>query len=59
VTHDAFIQQLVSMLRDAEQKRTFGAIEIEIRDGKPVVVREIKTHKLDTGETNRGQRDYR
>jgi len=47
------------MLRDAEQKRTFGAIEIEIRDGKPVVVREIKTHKLDTGETNRGQRDYR
>jgi hypothetical protein len=55
----AVVDQITAMLREAEQKRSFGAIEIEIRDGKPVVVREIKTHKIDTGETNRGQRDYR
>ncbi len=59
MTNEAFLLQLTSMLRDAEQRKMYGAIEIEIRDGKPVVIREIKTHKLDIGESNHDPRNYR
>jgi hypothetical protein len=50
----AFQQQLQTILDDAKKTRRYGAIEIELRDGIPVVIREIKTHKLaDAGEINR------
>lgn len=54
------MRKLDTLFDQLERERTFGAIEIEIRDGKPVVMRTTKTDKLtDTGENNRGQRTYR
>jgi hypothetical protein len=54
------MRKLDALFVQLERERTFGAIEIEIRDGKPVVMRTIKTDKLtDTGENNRARQSYR
>lgn len=48
------------VLDQLERERTFGSIEIEIRDGRPVVMRTTKTDKLtDTGENNRAAKNFR
>jgi hypothetical protein len=61
VTKPEILKRLDSLFDQLERERQFGAIEIEIRDGKPVVMRTIKTDKLTdtTGENNRGQKAYR
>ena len=55
------LQQLEAMLEDAKKSRRYGVIEIELRDGIPVVIRETRTHKIaDAGEINRAkQQTYR
>jgi hypothetical protein len=55
------MRKLDSLFDQLDREHAFGAIEIEIRDGKPVVMRTTKTDKLTdtTGENNRGQRTYR
>jgi hypothetical protein len=52
------LKKLESILDEAERTRMFGTIEIEIRDGRTVVMRTTKTDRLDTpGENHRAQRN--
>lgn len=55
------LKQIAAILDEAKKTRRYGAIEIELRDGIPVVIREVKTHKIaDAGEINRAkQQTYR
>ncbi|HEY2119588.1 MAG TPA: hypothetical protein VGH37_10430 [Candidatus Acidoferrum sp.] len=54
------IKQIAAMLDDAKKTRRYGSIEIELRDGIPVVIREVKTHKIaDAGEINRAKQVQR
>ena len=56
MTDEAFTKKLASILATAKNERRYGAIEIELRDGTPVVIREISTHKIaDAGEINRAK----
>lgn len=60
MTKPEMLRKLDGVLDQLERERTFGSIEIEIRDGKPVVMRTTKTDKLiDTGENNRAAKTYR
>jgi len=58
---DDALKQIALILDDAKRTRRYGAIEIELRDGIPVVIRETRTHKIaDAGEINRAkQQTYR
>ena len=59
---EKIIRKLDGMLNAAEKERTWGSIEIEIRDGVPVIIRKASTEKLEEGATggnNRGRHDYR
>lgn len=59
-TPDDALKQIATILDEARKTRRFGAIEIELRDGIPVVIREVKTHKIaDAGEINRARQNYR
>jgi len=50
------LKKLECLLDEAERTRMFGTIEIEIRDGRPVVMRTTKTDRLDTpGENHRAK----
>jgi hypothetical protein len=60
VSEDA-LKQIATILDEAKKTHRYGAIEIELRDGIPVVIREVKTHKIaDAGEINHArQQTYR
>lgn len=47
------LKKLDALIDEASAQRVWGAIEIEFRDGVPVIVRKMTTEKLD-GEKNRG-----
>lgn len=47
MTKDALLKKLDAMLTTAEKERTWGNLEIELRDGAPVLVRKSTTEKLD------------
>jgi|GEM_PF-2726506 hypothetical protein len=58
MTEETITKQLNAILAAAKIEHRFGAIEIELRDGTPVVIREIKTHKIaDAGEINRAKQN--
>lgn len=59
-TDQTFMQRLTSILDEARTAHRYGALEIELRDGIPVTIREVRTHKIaDAGEINRAkQRRY-
>jgi uncharacterized radical SAM superfamily Fe-S cluster-containing enzyme len=40
------LAQLESMLSDAKSKRTWGSIEIEVKDGRPTIVRQTIQSKV-------------
>jgi hypothetical protein len=46
VDRAALIKKLEAMLDDAERTQAFGSIEIELRNGKPLLVRTIKTELI-------------
>jgi hypothetical protein len=46
VERQALIRKLEAMLDDAERTQAFGSIEIELRNGKPLLVRTIKTELI-------------
>lgn len=54
---EVLLKKLSCLLDEAERSRQWGNIDIEIRDGKPVVVRRSYTDKL-TEDNNRGQRNF-
>jgi hypothetical protein len=58
---EKLVRKLEGMLDSAETDRMWGSIEIEIRDGVPVIIRKASTEKLEEGATggnNRGRHDY-
>lgn len=40
-------QKLSAILDEAERGRTYGVVEFELRDGKIVLLRTIKTEKIE------------
>jgi hypothetical protein len=61
VEREKLIHKLDGMLDSAARERTWGSIEIELRDGVPVILRKASTEKLEEGHTernNRGRHDY-
>jgi hypothetical protein len=50
MSHDELLKRLEGIFEDAERTHLFGSTEIEWRGGKPVIIREIKTNRLDQGE---------
>jgi len=54
------MKKLDAMLARAERDRMYGSLEIEIRDGKAVIIRTVSTEKLESiGKTNRANKSYR
>jgi hypothetical protein len=55
-----FLERLAAILDEAKSAHRYGAIEIELRDGTPVTIREVRTHKIaDAGEINRAKQQRR
>ena len=46
------LRKLEAMLDDAERAKMWGNIELEIRDGVPVVIRKSTTEKLESATVN-------
>jgi hypothetical protein len=59
MTKNLLLKKIDAMLTTAEQDRMWGNIEIEIRNGFPVVIRKSTTEKLESAEDNRVQRAHR
>jgi hypothetical protein len=48
------------LLDDWERGRAFGNVELEVRDGKVILLRTIKTEKLeDRGNSTHAKQTYR
>jgi hypothetical protein len=47
MTRAELFKKLDYLLDDAERNRTFGTVEFEIREGKVVLLRTIKTEKIE------------
>jgi hypothetical protein len=41
------VKKFETMLDEMAVNRTFGTIEIEVRDGAPILIRTIKTEKVE------------
>ncbi|MBB5056913.1 hypothetical protein HDF16_001598 [Granulicella aggregans] len=41
------LKQLEDLLSDAALARSWGAIEIDLKDGKPILIRHTKQFKVD------------
>jgi hypothetical protein len=44
---DALLKKLDNMLGQAEREKSWGQIEIELRDGQPTLLRKTSTERLD------------
>jgi hypothetical protein len=57
MNRDQLMQKLNAMLDDAERVTMFGTIELEIREGKPILIRTVKTEKIQcTGDRTHAAR---
>jgi hypothetical protein len=54
VTKPELLNKLQTLIDDAERTRMFGSIEMEIRDGRPTVIRTTKTDRLDGENPHHG-----
>lgn len=52
-------QKLESLLEEAQQSKGYGTVEVEIREGKPVLLRTIKTEKIEDKGTQNHVKNYR
>ena len=43
-------QQLETLFREARTKRTWGSIEIDLKDGKPLLIRQTIQSKIEDEE---------
>jgi hypothetical protein len=58
MTKDALLKKLDNMLSQADREKTWGQIEIELRDGKPTLLRKTSTERFDfERETTREHRE--
>jgi len=53
MNREQLLQKLNAMLDEAERTETFGSIEIELRNGKVLLVRTIKTELINGREGDR------
>jgi hypothetical protein len=59
MTRPELYKKLDVLLDDAERTHMFGQVEFEIRDGKIVLLRTIKTEKVEaTGQPNANKSRY-
>jgi hypothetical protein len=60
MTRPELFQKLGALLDEAERDKTYGTVEFELRDGKIVLLRTIKTEKIeDRGNTSHARPNYR
>jgi len=52
MTRPELFQKLGTLLDAAEREHTFGTVELELRDGKLVLLRTIKTEKIEDRGNN-------
>jgi hypothetical protein len=46
MTKTELITRLQTLIDDAERLQMFGSIEIEVREGAPILIRTIRTEKI-------------
>jgi hypothetical protein len=56
---ETLIQKLKGILDEWERTRSWGNVEIEVREGVPNMMRITKNEKLEAQENIRGRHDYR
>jgi len=60
VTRPELFQKLGTLLDEAERDKTYGTVEFELREGKIVLLRTIKTEKIeDRGNNSHAKTTYR
>jgi hypothetical protein len=60
MTRPELLQKLGTILDAAEREKCFGTVELELRDGKTVLLRTIKTEKIeDRGNNSHAKPSYR
>ena len=60
MTRQELHAKLDVLLDDAERGRTYGTVEFELRDGKIILLRTVKTEKFeDRGNTSHAKQTYR
>ena len=52
MTRPELHQKLDTILDAADRERSFGTVELEIRDGKVVLLRTVKTEKIEDRGNN-------
>jgi hypothetical protein len=58
MTRQELVAKLENIFADAERSHLFGSTEIEWRNGRPTIIREIKTNRLD-GEYPQNANEHR
>ncbi|MGA2002170.1 MAG: hypothetical protein ABSG70_02240 [Terriglobales bacterium] len=59
MTKDALLKKVDNMLSQAERERTWGQIEIELRDGEPTLLRKTSTERLDADRERTHEQNFR
>ena len=60
MSRQELVRRLEEMLDEMASKRTYGVIEPEVREGSPILIRTIKTEKIEyRGKDSHVQRNYR
>lgn len=60
MTRPELLTKLGTILDAAERERSFGTVELELRDGKIVLLRTVKTEKIeDRGNNSHAKPSYR
>ena len=52
MTKTELLERLRTIIEEAERSRLFGSTEIEWRAGRPTIIREVKTDRLDGENPN-------
>jgi hypothetical protein len=52
------LKKIEAFLDQGERDRTWGTIDIELREGRPTVIRRSYTDKIQTEDDYRGRRQY-
>lgn len=58
MTRPELLKKLEATLDEMAHKKAFGTIELEIRDGAPILIRRITTEKIE-GDRTHADRNFR
>ena len=60
MTKQELVGKLDSMLDEMARQRAYGTIELEVRDGAPILIRKTTTEKVESrGDNTHATRTYR